>query len=102
MPLSSKERAALRAEAHHLSAAVHVGQHGLTDAVRQTIDDALRTHELVKIAFGKNADTSAKESANELADAVAADVVQVIGKTATLYRNNPELKRKAGVPPWRK
>jgi RNA-binding protein YhbY len=28
--------------------------------------------------------------------------VQVIGKTATLYRENPELKRKAGVPPWRK
>ena len=30
-----------------------------------------------------------------------ADVVQVIGKTATLYRENPDLKRKSGVPPWR-
>lgn len=102
MPLSSKERAALRAEAHHLNAAVHVGHHGVTDAVRQTIDDALRTHELVKIAFGKNADASAKDSANDLASALSADVVQVIGKTATLYRHNPELKRKDGVPPWRK
>ncbi len=102
MALTSKDRAALRAEAHHLSASVHVGQHGLTDAVRQTIDDALRTHELVKIAFGKNADTGAKESANELAASLSADVVQVIGKTATLYRENPELKRKDGIPPWRK
>lgn len=102
MALSSKERAALRAEAHHLSASVHVGQHGVTDAVRQTLDDALRTHELVKVAFGKNADASAKDSANDLAAAVAADVVQVIGKTATLYRENPELKRKDGIPPWRK
>src|SRR3954464_9866426 len=102
MPLSSKDRAALRAEAHHLSASVHVGQHGLTDTVRQTIDDALRTHELVKIAFGKNADVSAKDVANELADSVGAHVVQVIGKTATLYRENPELKRKDGTPPWRK
>jgi len=101
MTLSSKDRAALRAEAHHLSAAVHVGQHGLTDAVRQTIDDALRTRELVKIAFGKNADTGAKESANQIAASLSADVVQVIGKTATLYRENPELKRKDGVPPWR-
>ena len=101
MTLSSKDRAALRAEAHHLSAAVHVGQHGLTDAVRQTIDDALRTRELVKIAFGKNADVGAKESANEIAASLSADVVQVIGKTATLYRENPELKRKEGVPPWR-
>lgn len=102
MPLSSKERAALRGEAHHLTASVHVGQHGITASVRQTLDDALRTHELVKIQFGKNADVSPKDSANELADSVGADVVQVIGKTATLYRENPELKRKDGVPPWRK
>jgi RNA-binding protein len=102
MSLSSKERAALRGEAHHLSAAVHVGQHGLTEAVLETIDDALRTHELVKIQFGKNADVSAKESANEIASTLRGDVVQVIGKTATLYRQNPDLKRKDGVPPWRK
>jgi RNA-binding protein len=102
MALSSKDRAALRAEAHHLSASVHVGQHGLTETVRQTIEDALRTHELVKIQFSKNADVSAKEVANDLATDVGADVVQVIGRTATIYRENPELKRKDGVPPWRK
>jgi RNA-binding protein len=101
MPLSSKERAALRGEAHHLTAAVHVGQHGLTDNVRETIDDALRTHELVKIQFTKGADLTPREAANELAEALNADVVQVIGKTSTLYRQNPDLKRKAGVPPWR-
>lgn len=101
MPLTSKERAALRAEAHHLSAVAHVGQHGLTPSVRQSIDDALRTRELVKIAFGKNADVDARDAANEIATALGADVVQVIGKTATLYRENPELKRKDGVPPWR-
>ncbi len=101
MPLSSKERAALRGEAHHLRALVHVGQHGLTETARQTIDDALRTHELVKIQFTKNADVSAKEAANDLASSLSADVVQVIGKTATLYRENPELEKKKGVPPWR-
>jgi RNA-binding protein len=102
MALSSKERATLRGEAHHLTAGVHVGQHGITDSVKQTLDDALRTHELVKIQFGKNADVDARDAANELAAALAADVVQVIGKTATLYRANPDLKRKDGVPPWRK
>jgi RNA-binding protein len=102
MPLTSKDRAALRAEAHHLSASVHVGQQGLTTTVRQTIEDALRTHELVKIQFSKNADVSAKEVANDLAADVGADVVQVIGHTMTIYRENPELKRKDGVPPWRK
>jgi RNA-binding protein len=102
MALTSKERATLRAEAHHLSAAVHVGQHGLTETVRDTIDDTLRTNELVKIAFGKNAEVSAKETANDIAESLGADVVQVIGKTVTLYRHNPELKRKDGVQPWKK
>jgi RNA-binding protein len=102
MALSSKERAALRGEANHLSASVHVGQHGLTDTVRQTIDDDLRTHELVKIQFTKNADADVKDTANELAAKLGADVVQVIGRTATLFRANPELVRKEGRQPWQR
>ena len=92
MPLTSKERAELRGEAHHLTAAVHVGQHGITDALKQTLDDALRTHELVKIQFGRNADVTVKDAANDLASAMGADIVQVIGRTATIFRENPELK----------
>jgi RNA-binding protein len=101
MALSSKERAALRGEAHHLSASVHVGQQGLTDTLRRSLDDDLRTHELVKIQFGKNAEVDIKDAANSLAAALHADVVQVIGRTATLYRENPELPRKDGKP-WQK
>jgi RNA-binding protein len=88
MALTSKQRAALRAQAHGLVAAVHLGQHGLTDAVRQTIDDVLRTRELVKIQFTRNADASVKEIANELAASLSAEVVQVIGRTATLFRES--------------
>ena len=102
MTLSSKERAALRAEAHHLTAIVHVGHHGLTDALRQTLDDALRTHELVKVALTRSTDISAKDAAHQLAEQLGADVVQTIGRTCTLYRENPDLERKKGAPPpWR-
>jgi RNA-binding protein len=101
MSLTSKERAALRGEAHHLAATVHVGQHGMTPAVQQTVDDALRTHVLIKIQFTRNADVDVKDVANDLARDLAADVVQVIGKTATLYRDNPDLPHKE-LPPWRR
>jgi RNA-binding protein len=102
MTLSSKERAELRAEAHHLSAIVHIGHHGLTDALRQTLDDALRTHELVKVALTKSTDVSAKDAARQLAEQLGAEVVQTIGRTCTLYRENPDLERKKGAPPpWR-
>jgi len=102
MTLSSKERAELRAEAHHLTPTVHVGHQGLTDALLQTLDDALRTRELVKVALAKTTDVSAKDASHQLAERLGADVVQTIGRTCTLFRENPDLKRKAGAaPPWR-
>ncbi|NUO65708.1 MAG: ribosome assembly RNA-binding protein YhbY [Gemmatimonadaceae bacterium] len=100
--ITSKERATLRGEAHHLDALVHVGKEGITDPLLATLDDALRTHELVKIQLTKNAAVDARDAARQLADAMDADVVQVIGRTTTLYRHNPELERRKGdLPPWR-
>jgi RNA-binding protein len=89
--LSSRERAALRAQSHHLPVMVHIGHQGVTDTLRAALEDALRTKELVKIQFSKNADMKAKDAANELAESVSAEVVQVIGRTATLFRENPDL-----------
>src|SRR6185436_16221905 len=96
MTLTSKERAALRAEAHHLNVMVHIGQHGVTDALLQSIDDALRTHELVKVALAKNDNVKTKDASRTLAEKLRAEVVQSIGRTCTLYRENPDLRRKAG------
>ena len=99
MPLSSKDRAELRGEAHHLSPGVHVGHQGITPTVVQSLDDALRTRELVKVHLSKNVDEKPKDVAKRLGSEVGADVVQVIGRTATFYRENPELERKPGAPP---
>ena len=99
MTLSSKERAELRGFAHHLPVTVHIGHQGITDTVRQALDDALRTKELVKVQFSKNADAKAKHAANDLAREVDADVIQTIGRTATFFRENPEIKKKAYLPP---
>lgn len=98
MPLTSKQRAELRAAAHHLKPVVHVGKDGLTAPVLDTLDDALRTRELIKVQAGRMAG-SARDAASEMAEQLHADVVQVIGRTVSLYRENPELERKAGAPP---
>lgn len=101
MAMTGKERAELRAECNALKATVHVGAMGLTDALIGALDDALRTHELVKVQLGRPVDLPAKEAARQLAVAVHAEVIQVIGKTTTLYRHNPDLKWKSGTPPWK-
>ncbi len=92
--MRGKDRAELRAEAHHLRATVHVGHHGITDSLLQSLDDALQAPELVKIQVERNAPLTVKEAANQLADQMEAEVIQVIGRKTTLYRLNPDLHKK--------
>jgi RNA-binding protein len=101
--MNGKERAELRAEAHHLDPVVHVGHQGLTPTVIGSLDDALRTRELVKVKITNKDVIKPKDAANALALATNSAVIQVIGRTATFFRENPDLDRKRGeVPPWRK
>lgn len=101
--MKGRDRAQLRSEAHHLNATVHVGQHGLTQTLIQSLDDALRTHELVKVKLGKAAEVKPKEAAGELASATGSEVIQVIGRTATFFRHNPDLEtNKTDLPRWRR
>lgn len=88
--LRGKDRAALRAEAHHISPTVHVGAQGITDSLVQSLDDALRTRELVKVKIGKGIELAAKDAAGALAERTGAEVIQVIGRTVTLYKQAPE------------
>lgn len=102
MSMTSKRRAELRGDAHHLTAKVHLGKEGLTPALVDALDETLRTHELVKVQLNRMADAKPKDAAAALADAAGAEVVQVIGRTVTLYRHNPDLERKPGaLPPWK-
>lgn len=99
--MKGKERANLRAEAHHLTPGVHVGHQGVTESVIRTVDDALRVRELVKIDVSRNVEMAPRAVAGALAEATGAEVIQVIGRKVTLYRDNPELEWKDGTPPWR-
>ena len=98
--MTGKERATLRAEAHHLDVKVHIGHAGITPAILTSLDDVLRTHELVKLQVAKAGELDAKEAASDVATAMRAEVIQVIGRTFTVFRENPDLKR-GELPPWR-
>jgi len=101
--LKGRDRAELRAEAHHLDPTVHVGQQGLTPSLITSLDDALRTRELVKVKLRGKDDMKPKDVANSLALATNSAVVQVVGRTATLFRENPDMEKKRGqIPPWRR
>jgi len=100
--MKGKERAELRAEAHHLDPMVHIGHQGLSDTALGALDDALRTHELVKVAVSRTLEESPKALALQMAESLGAEVIQTIGRKVTLYRHNPELWEKPRtLPPWK-
>jgi len=88
--LSGKQRRYLRSLGHHLEPVVQVGKHGLTDAVIAAANDAITTHELVKIRRSGDCPASRDEVATELGRALDAEVVQKLGHVVLLYRRHPE------------
>jgi RNA-binding protein len=86
MALTSKQRRHLRSLGHHLDPVVHVGKNGLTDGLTGALGDALDTHELIKIRVNVEAPDDRHDVAEQLSEALKADVAQVLGNTVLLYR----------------
>ncbi|MBO5936934.1 MAG: ribosome assembly RNA-binding protein YhbY [Clostridia bacterium] len=94
--MTGKERAAFRAQANHLEPLFQVGKGGMSDALIKQTDDALRARELIKVkVLLESSPITPRETADELAKATGAEVIQVIGGVIVLYRESPELKEKA-------
>ena len=91
--LTSKQRAYLRGLANTESAIMQIGKGGVSDNLTKTVSDALEARELIKLSVLENCEYTPKETANELAVAVGADVVGVIGRKIILYRESREHKR---------
>ena len=88
--LSSSERRALRAQSHRLKPTVMLGQHGLTPAVVARVNEALTTHELIKVRIRGVERDDRSSFVTDIAAQVEAEVVHTIGHILTLYRKNPE------------
>lgn len=93
MPISEPQRRFLRAKAHGLSPLVQIGQAGITPSVCDAIRQALYDHELIKIKFGQSYPGQAREDASQLALDVQAELCQVIGRVAVLYRPRGEVAK---------
>jgi RNA-binding protein len=88
--LTGKQRRYLRSLGQRLTATLHVGRDGVTGAVVEQAEAQLSAHELIKARVSENAPASRHETADMLAARTRAEVVQVLGRTALLYRPRPE------------
>ena len=84
--LTGKQRRHLRALGHHLDPVVQIGHEGVNEAVVRETDAQLQVHELIKVKVGETSPQARHEAAELLGSRTQAQVAQVLGRTALLYR----------------
>lgn len=93
--LNSRQRAQLRAMANEMETILQIGKSGITDNTIKQVADALEARELIKLRILETCPTTVRETADEVANQVGCDVVQVIGSRFILYKeskNNKTIK----------
>lgn len=85
--LTSRQRAYLRGLAHQLKPVLHLGKEGVTPSTVEAAEEVLNTRELFKMRILENAPEGTRAVAEALVEKLdGAQVVQVMGRTAVVYR----------------
>ena len=85
---TSKQRSNLRSMAQTIEPIGQVGKGGISDNMIESFSKALENRELIKITVLNNSEDDAKWVANDLAEALGAEVVCTIGHKVVLYRKS--------------
>jgi RNA-binding protein len=83
--LTGAQKRALKSRAQLLEAMIRIGQSGVTDALLQSLDNALSQHELVKVRFADFKEER-KTLAPQLAERTSSALIQQVGNVAVFFR----------------
>ncbi len=96
--LKGSARTYLRGLAHHLKPVVQLGKQGLTDSFIESVNEALDSHELIKLKFNSFKEER-KTLAKEIEARTRSEMVGLIGHVAIYYREQHDKdKRKIDIP----
>jgi len=86
--LDGAQRRHLRSLAHSIRPIVFVGEGGLSEPLLRALDEALESHELIKVRLRQP--EAKKDLARQLADSSGSALCGIVGHTVVLYRPDPE------------
>ena len=92
--MTSKERTELKRQAMALEPIIQIGKDGISEALALTATQAIKNRELIKVSVLDNSGEDTRKVANDLANMIGAEIVQVIGKRFVLYKHNTQKKKK--------
>jgi RNA-binding protein len=93
MPLTQEQKKQYKSIGHHLKPVLMVADNGLTEGVLAEFERALSDHELIKIKLNILDREQRLQAVAGLCKVGRADLVQVIGKMALVYRKNPQVNK---------
>jgi putative YhbY family RNA-binding protein len=91
--LTPSQRKVHRANAHHLTPVVMIGQEGLSSSVIKEINVALNSHGLIKIRVHGDDRAAREQMFLTLAEELSAAPIQHIGKLLVLWRPTVEKEK---------
>ncbi len=91
--LTPSQRKVHRANAHHLTPVVMIGQEGLSSSVIKEINAALNSHGLIKIRVHGDDRAAREQMFLTLAEELSAAPIQHIGKLLVLWRPTVEKEK---------
>jgi len=84
--LTGKQKRFLRGLGHALKPVITVGKGDVSEALVRETDEALNSHELIKVKILESCMMDRHQVGEELSTSCAADLAQVLGRTLLLYR----------------
>jgi len=91
--LSAKQKKFLKGLGHHLAPLISIGKEGLTENVLKATKQELLARELIKIKIANSSHIKKQEAAELLPQATDSTLVQLIGKTLLIYKENPKIDK---------
>lgn len=88
--MDKKQRILLVAAAHQLKPVVMIGYKGLTNNVIAEADQALNTHELIKVKISVDDKEERQSIMHEMCSTLNATALSLIGNIAIIYRKKAE------------
>lgn len=88
--LTGKQKRYLRSEAHHLTPIFQIGKEGVHQKQIEGIDQALETHELIKVKLLETCPDDKNTVALEISVQTKSEVVQIVGRIIVLYKKSDQ------------
>ncbi len=88
--LTGKQNRFLRGLGHGLKPFIMIGKQHISDDVVKATNEALATHELIKVRVQEGCLIDRKTIAAEVAAATGSAVARILGSTFLLYRQSDE------------